>query len=45
MPIFKNLSNQTCQDVDLEILPPGEFTIEKEGRGNQMRDLYNWQFA
>lgn len=44
MPTFTNTHSQPFQDGDLVVMPGESFTTEDEGRMNQMRGLYKWQF-
>ena len=44
MPTFKNTSEHVFWDGDLVVKPGESFTSDDEGRINQMRDQYAWQF-
>jgi hypothetical protein len=44
MPTFKNVSEQVFQDGDLLVKPGESFSTEEEGRVEQMRVQYAWQF-
>ena len=44
MPTFKNTSNEVFQDGDLIVRPGESFSSEDEGRVEQMRSQYAWQF-
>jgi hypothetical protein len=45
MPTFTNKSSEVFQDGDLVVLPGDSFTTEDEGRMDQMRVQYAWQFS
>jgi hypothetical protein len=45
MPVFTNTSQQVFQDGDLIVLPGEKFATEDQGRIDQMRGLYKWQFG
>jgi hypothetical protein len=45
MPTFKNKSESVFQDGDLEVRPGDSFSTEDDGRINQLRGLYAWQFS